>query len=62
MLIQCGDAERLRDEGTLLAHKASLADVQVEHEIYEDCKRCFITKLSVQLIFRTGVHVFQASG
>ena len=37
LLIQCGDAEVLRDEGTLLAHKASRAGVHVEHEIYEDC-------------------------
>lgn len=37
LLIQCGDAECLRDEGTLLAHKASLAGVQVFHEVYEDC-------------------------
>ena len=37
LLIQCGDAECLRDEGTLLAHKASLAGVQVYHEVYEDC-------------------------
>jgi len=41
LLIQCGDAERLRDEGTLLAHKACLAGVQVEHEIYEDCVHVF---------------------
>lgn len=37
LLIQCGDAECLRDEGTLLAHKASMAGVQVYHEVYEDC-------------------------
>ena len=36
MLIQSGDAEVLRDEATLLAHKATLAGVQVRHEIYED--------------------------
>lgn len=41
LLIQCGDAERLRDEGTLLAHKASLAGVKVEHEIYEDAVHVF---------------------
>jgi hypothetical protein len=34
-LIQAGDAEVLRDEITLLAHKASLAGVKVEHEIFE---------------------------
>ena len=36
MLIQSGDAEVLRDEATLLAHKVTLAGVQVRHEIYED--------------------------
>lgn len=36
MLIQSGDSEVLRDEITLLAHKASLAGVQVQHELYED--------------------------
>lgn len=41
LLIQCGDAERLRDEGTLMAHKASLAGVTVEHEVYEDCVHVF---------------------
>ena len=35
LLIQAGDAEVLRDEITLLAHKASLAGVKVEHEIFE---------------------------
>jgi acetyl esterase/lipase len=37
LLIQAGDAEVLRDEITLLAHKASLAGVEVVHELYEDC-------------------------
>ncbi|GAA5952935.1 hypothetical protein JCM21900_001522 [Sporobolomyces salmonicolor] len=41
MLIQAGDAEVLRDEITLLAHKASLAGVKVEHEIFEDCVHVF---------------------
>ncbi|KAM0755002.1 hypothetical protein T439DRAFT_322062 [Meredithblackwellia eburnea MCA 4105] len=41
LLIQAGDAEVLRDEITLLAHKASLAGVAVEHEIYEDCVHVF---------------------
>jgi len=36
LLIQAGDAEVLRDEITLLAHKATLAGVQVMHELYED--------------------------
>ncbi|KAK4058477.1 hypothetical protein OIO90_000638 [Microbotryomycetes sp. JL221] len=41
MLVQAGDAEVLRDEITLLAHKASLAGVAVEHEIFEDCVHVF---------------------
>ncbi|KAA1467881.1 hypothetical protein DENSPDRAFT_833031 [Dentipellis sp. KUC8613] len=41
MLIQAGDAEVLRDEITLLAHKASLAGVQVHHELYEDAIHVF---------------------
>lgn len=36
ILITCGDAEVLRDEITLLAHKATLAGVDVRHELYED--------------------------
>lgn len=36
LLIQAGEAEVLRDEVTLLAHKASLAGVAVTHEIFED--------------------------
>lgn len=39
MLIQSGDAEVLRDEITLLAHKATLAGVSIEHELYEDAVR-----------------------
>ena len=36
MLVQCGDAEVLRDEVTLLAHKATLAGVHVQHELFQD--------------------------
>ena len=36
LLIQVGDAEVLRDEVTLLAHKATLQGVEVRHELYED--------------------------
>ncbi|KAJ9092303.1 hypothetical protein QFC19_008737 [Naganishia cerealis] len=36
MLIQAGDSEVLRDEITLLAHKATLAGVKVKHEMYVD--------------------------
>ena len=33
LLIQCGDSEVLRDEITLLAHKATRAGVKVRHEM-----------------------------
>ena len=39
LLIQAGEAEVLRDEITLLAHKASLAGVEVRHELYADMVR-----------------------
>ncbi|GAA6000318.1 hypothetical protein JCM10207_007958 [Rhodosporidiobolus poonsookiae] len=41
LLVQAGDAEVLRDEITLMAHKAALAGVKVEHEIFEDCVHVF---------------------
>ncbi|KDR85688.1 hypothetical protein GALMADRAFT_379681 [Galerina marginata CBS 339.88] len=41
LLVQAGDAEVLRDEITLLAHKATLAGVQVMHELYEDAIHVF---------------------
>ncbi|KIM47494.1 hypothetical protein M413DRAFT_439155 [Hebeloma cylindrosporum] len=41
LLIQAGDCEVLRDEITLLAHKATLAGVQVMHELYEDAIHVF---------------------
>ena len=41
LLIQAGEAEVLRDEITLLAHKATLAGVEVIHELYEDCIHVF---------------------
>jgi acetyl esterase/lipase len=41
MLIQNGDSEVIRDEGTLLAHKASMAGVEVSHEMYEDAVSFF---------------------
>jgi hypothetical protein len=41
MLIQSGDAEVLRDEITLIAHKATLAGVKIEHELYEDAVHVF---------------------
>ncbi|KXN88868.1 Monoterpene epsilon-lactone hydrolase [Leucoagaricus sp. SymC.cos] len=41
LLIQAGDAEVLRDEVALLAHKASLAGVLVRHEAYDDAVHVF---------------------
>ncbi|KAG6830902.1 hypothetical protein H0H92_014053 [Tricholoma furcatifolium] len=41
LLIQVGDAEVLRDEATLLAHKATLAGVDVRHELFEDAIHIF---------------------
>ena len=41
MLIQSGDSEVLRDEITLLAHKASMSGVHVTHELYEDMVHVF---------------------
>jgi hypothetical protein len=41
LLIQAGDAEVLRDEITLLAHKATLAGVRVQHELYQDAVHVF---------------------
>ncbi|KAG9314143.1 Alpha/Beta hydrolase protein [Chiua virens] len=41
LLIQCGEAEVLRDEIMLLSHKASLAGVHVLHEMYEDAVHVF---------------------
>lgn len=48
LLIQCGEAEVLRDEITLLSHKASLAGVSVVHEIYEDQVHVFQTFLYLE--------------
>ncbi|KZS93185.1 hypothetical protein SISNIDRAFT_411937 [Sistotremastrum niveocremeum HHB9708] len=41
LLIQAGEAEVLRDEITLLAHKAALSGVEVRHELYEDAVHVF---------------------
>lgn len=35
LLIQCGGAETLRDEGTLLAHRAHAAGTPVDHQVFE---------------------------
>ncbi|KAI0778726.1 Alpha/Beta hydrolase protein [Trametes elegans] len=41
LLVQAGEVEVLRDEITLLAHKATLAGVEVRHELYEDMVHVF---------------------
>ncbi|RPD65114.1 hypothetical protein L226DRAFT_19403 [Lentinus tigrinus ALCF2SS1-7] len=41
MLIQTGEAEVLRDENTLLAHKATMAGVEVRYELFEDMVHVF---------------------
>ncbi|CED83520.1 Arylacetamide deacetylase [Phaffia rhodozyma] len=43
LLIQSGEAEVLRDEITLLAHKATLSGTVVRHEVFEDCVHVFQT-------------------
>ncbi|GLB35806.1 putative steryl acetyl hydrolase [Lyophyllum shimeji] len=43
LLIQVGDAEVLRDEVTLFARKATLAGVDVRHELFEDAIHVFQT-------------------
>ncbi|KAI0094480.1 Alpha/Beta hydrolase protein [Irpex rosettiformis] len=43
MLIQSGEAEVLRDESTLLAHKATRAGVKVRHELFQDAVHVFQT-------------------
>jgi acetyl esterase/lipase len=45
LLIQAGDAEVLRDEIALLAHKATLAGVEVKHELYEDAVSPFLVNI-----------------
>lgn len=54
LLIQSGDAEVLRDEAMLLAHKATLAGVKVRHEIYEDQASIHIESLIKTLITSAG--------
>ena len=51
LLIQAGDAEVLRDEIILLAHKATLAGVQVRHELYEDAVSFLYIFLDLLLIW-----------
>jgi hypothetical protein len=67
LLIQVGDAEVLRDEVTLLAHKATLQGVEVRHELYEDAV-CVISLISLFGVITMAqlkipiyqIHVFQA--
>jgi hypothetical protein len=65
LLIQAGEAEVLRDEITLLAHKATVAGVEVKHELYEDAvsgaqgRRHHRASLLTS-VFGCQVHVFQA--
>ena len=62
LLIQAGESEVLRDEVTLLAHKATLAGVQVMHELYEDAVSLHASNLSVDssMVTLRQIHVFQA--
>jgi acetyl esterase/lipase len=50
MLVQCGDSEVLRDEITLLSHKATLAGVELRHELYEDAVRTFAHNNMAQML------------
>lgn len=59
MLIQTGEAEALRDEDTLLAHKATMAGVEVRYELYEDMVCGHWVVLGVVLT-SSQVHVFQS--
>lgn len=59
LLIQAGNAEVLRDEITLLAHKATSAGVEVRHELYEDAVSIFVSLFRVYS-FSVQVHVFQS--
>lgn len=54
LLIQCGEAEVLRDEVMLLSLKASLAGVHVQHEMYEDAVRIQGLRAYPTLIYLLG--------
>lgn len=62
LLIQAGESEVLRDEVTLLAHKATLAGVQIMHELYEDAVSLHVNNLFVNssMVILRQIHVFQA--
>jgi acetyl esterase/lipase len=55
LLIQAGDAEVLRDEITLLAHKASLANVEVRHELYEDAVSLRSTRIRLHVTYNLSL-------
>lgn len=60
ILLQCGDAEVLKDEIALFAHKAKSAGVDMHHETYEDGVRCIY--LAIKYPDADGdsqIHVFQ---
>lgn len=56
LLIQAGEVEVLRDEITLLAHKATLAGVEVQHELYEDCVSDPIVVYLLCMLINTAYH------
>jgi hypothetical protein len=62
LLIQAGESEVLRDEVTLLAHKATLAGVKIMHELYEDavCFHACNLFISLPTTILHQIHVFQA--
>lgn len=62
LLIQAGESEVLRDEVTLLAHKATLSGVQIMHELYEDAVSSHANNLFVDssMVILPQIHVFQA--
>jgi alpha/beta hydrolase fold len=59
MLVQSGEAEVLRDEITLLAHKATMAGVEVRHELFQDAVRTHLISLHAGCLVVGQVHVFQ---
>jgi hypothetical protein len=58
LLIQSGGAETLRDEGTLLAHRASTAGVDVTHEVFDSgihvCQAFVKTEASAAALLAMG--------
>jgi len=62
LLVQAGESEVLRDEVTLLAHKATLAGVQIMHELYEDAVSFHALNLFISspTTILHQIHVFQA--